>query len=216
MPGYNEDLEGYEYNPEKAKELLKEAGYPDGFKVKVIGDAHSPAWGAPAVGAVMPQLSRVGIDVQPIPMEYGTMVKRVMNDDYQAYIDAFGGIGPRPLGYLMRFHSGNPSNWSNYKNKKVDSLLDKANKTANFDERIKLLQQAEKVIVDDAPIWFDNYNKAVLLTNPGSTESSLTPLICITRILRKFGWMNPAQGLASKLNKEEGTSETFGGAILIC
>jgi len=168
MPAYNEDLEGYPYNPEKAKELLEEAGYPDGFKCKVIGDAHSPAWGAPAVGAVMPQLARVGIKVEPVPMEYGTMVKRVMNNDYQAYIDAFGGIGPRPLGYLMRFHSDNigSTNWWNYENEEVDSLLDEAKTTVDFDERKALLQQAEEIIVEDAPIWFNNYNLAVMAHHP--------------------------------------------------
>lgn len=167
MPGYNPELEGYGYDPEKAKELLKEAGYPDGFTVEVKGDPTHPAWGIPGVEAVMPYLEAVGIHVKPLPTEYGTLVEEVVRGDFQGYIDAFGGIS-MPLLYLSRFHSNNigTTNWFRYKNSEVDTLLDQATKTIDSEERIKLLQQAEEIIVEDALIWFDNYNKAVFVYQP--------------------------------------------------
>jgi len=167
LAAYNPELEGYGYDPEKAIELLTAAGYPNGFTVDVVGDPTSPSWGIPAVVAVMPYLDAVGIHVNPVPTEYGAMVEQVIRGDFEGWVDAFGGV-VSSLSYLGGFHSDNigSSNWARYVNPAVDALLDLAGQTTDVETRIALLRGAEILIVEDAPIWFNNYNKAVMAYQP--------------------------------------------------
>lgn len=177
VAAYNPELEGYGYDPEKAIALLTAAGYPDGFTVDVVGDPTSPSWGIPAVVAVMPYLEAVGIHVNPIPTEYGAMVEQVIRGDFEGWVDAFGGV-VSSLSYISNFHSSNigSSNWARYSNPAVDALIDLARQTPDDETRIALLRGAEIIIVEAAPIWFNNYNKAVGVYQPwvhGVTPSSV-------------------------------------------
>lgn len=163
LAAYNPLLEGYGYDPEKAIELLTAAGYPDGFEFDVVGDPTDPAWGIPAAIAVMPYLDAVGISLNPIPTEYSAMVDMVVRGDFEAWVDAFGGL-VSSLSYISNFNSKNigTSNWARYSNPAVDALLDLAAQTTDDETRIALIQGAEIIIVNDAPIFFNNYSKGTM------------------------------------------------------
>lgn len=179
LAAYNPDLKGYEYNPEKASQLLDEAGWkmgPDGVRYKngqkfefEIHTTNHPAWGLPAVEAVMNYVSKVGMKLKPILVEGAVVNQVAISGDYNMFIGSTGG-DTHPLAYIYkRMHSknfGGAGNVQRYKNPKVDELLDKAQATNNFDEMIALLREAEKIVVEDAPIWFYNYNKAVMARQP--------------------------------------------------
>ncbi|MBI4642034.1 MAG: ABC transporter substrate-binding protein [Candidatus Tectomicrobia bacterium] len=182
LAGYNPNLEGYRYDPERAKQLLVEAGFKPGsdgilvnnegrrFEVEILTTNHS-AWGLPAVEAVQTYLKKVGIGLKPQLMEGSVLGDKVREGDYSSFIGSTGG-NIHPYSYLLRFHSsewpvkGAGANVYRYKNEKVDQLLSQAEVTKNWDEMVRFLQEAEKIIVDDAPMWFYNYNKAVIVHQP--------------------------------------------------
>ena len=168
LAGYDRTLTGYEYNPDRAKRLLAEAGFPNGFAVKIISTDH-PAYGLPAVEAVMGYLSAVGIRVQPEVMESAALSQRTHDGNYEWYSSSVGGA-THPLAYLRRrFHSrfiGAPGNFTRYKNATVDNLLDQAAEASDTATMLRLVRQAERIIVDEAPWWFSNYNKAVIAHQP--------------------------------------------------
>jgi peptide/nickel transport system substrate-binding protein len=75
-----------------------------------------------------------------------------------------------PVEFLARyFHSKNKGasgNTSNYENPEVDVVLDKALQTTDDQEMISLAREAEEIVMKDAPWWFFNYNKAVIVHQP--------------------------------------------------
>lgn len=165
-PGFNPELKGYTYNPEKAKELLAKAGFPNGFEAEILC-TDNPSWGLPAVEAAMQYLSKVGIKLKPNVMDANTMTARLREGNFQAYMYSVGGEA-HPLDYIYyRFHSKNATgNYMKYNNQDVDRLLDEAMASTDWNTMVKKVQEAEKIITDDAPWFFFNYNKAVLMRQP--------------------------------------------------
>jgi peptide/nickel transport system substrate-binding protein len=77
--------------------------------------------------------------------------------------------GPDSLAVLRCFYSKTPRSACNYvdfKNEKFDQLLDEAAQTSDTAKRNDLLRQANNLLYDEAPVWFFNYNKAVMAYQP--------------------------------------------------
>ncbi|MBL8587914.1 MAG: ABC transporter substrate-binding protein [Methylobacteriaceae bacterium] len=166
-PAYDETLKPYAFDPDKAKKLLTEAGYADGFEFEWTASANE-SWGVPIVEAVIPMLARVGIKVKIKPVEGTVLSEVVRKGEYQAYIWS-NTSGPDPYAALKCFHSKTPQNACNYvlyNNPQVDKLLDEAGATDDQGKRIAALKQVNRILQEDAPVWFFNYNKAVMAYQP--------------------------------------------------
>ncbi len=168
MPGHNRILKRYEYDPDRAKRLLTEAGYPNGFTVRIIsGDGTGS--GPPVVEAVMGFLGALGVRLEYQTLEGTTMRRRLQDGHFEWYSASSGGES-HPLAYIQRaFHSrfaGPAGNFTRYRNKRVDELLDRATETIDANRMVSLVREAERIIVDDAPWVFNTYNKAVLVSQP--------------------------------------------------
>ncbi|MFO8060455.1 MAG: ABC transporter substrate-binding protein, partial [Bacillota bacterium] len=164
-PAYNPDIENhaYTYDPERALELLDEAGLADGFTSTCLTTDH-PAWGLPALEAAMGYLEEVNITVIPELQEGAVVLARAYEGDYEMYIHSFGIA--HPLDLRRRSHTnlwGAAGNTFRYSNEEVDSLVDRAVRSVDRDEMLELLREAELIILREAPTWFFNYNKAVML-----------------------------------------------------
>ena len=168
-PAFDPKAKGYEYNVEKAKALMKQAGYEQGFTFECIG-TNNESWGTPVVEAIMPFLKAINITVKPQQLEGAALAPRLQKLDYQAFIWSVGsGAGGDSLQALARWESTNPptaGNFVAYNNPEFDKLLEAARKERDIAKRNEILRKADALFRDDAPIWFFNYNKAVVSHQP--------------------------------------------------
>lgn len=166
--GHDADLEGYPYDPEKAKQLLAEAGYPDGFSVNFLipesgSGMQSPV---PMSTAVQGYLQAVGITVEIVKMEWGTFLNEInqgAGDKYDMYaLSWMSGNGDADLSLANLLHTdAHPPGFNSgyYSNPKVDELIDKASSTSDPAERESYYLETQKLISEDAPWIFIDHAK---------------------------------------------------------
>ena len=144
---YYTDLEPYPYDPERARELLAEAGYPDGFTVSF--ELPEPYNLERTTGEVIAQqLSEVGINVDLSVVEWGTWIQRIfVGGDYDMTI--IGHSEPRDIGVY-----GNPDYYYHYDNPEVGTLLEQIEATADEAEQAELYGEIARIIAEDAVnVW---------------------------------------------------------------
>lgn len=158
--GYNEQITDYEYNPEKAKALLKEAGFENGFETQI--------WVQPVVRSSNPNPRRmaeliqadwekVGVKSKLVSYEWGDYIKRTKAGELTAGTYGWSGDNGDPDNFLSPLlgsdNIGN-SNYARFKNAEFDALLNKAIKLSDKIERAKLYEQAQVLLKDQAP-WIN-------------------------------------------------------------
>lgn len=190
-PAYNPDLVAYPYNPERARELLREAGYPNGFELEVLATAA----GSVVVEATMGFLADIGVDVRIVRLESTTLFERVRAGDYMAAYYSTGGELDPIMFLNARLHTRNHgaagnSTW--YANPEVDRLLDEALRTTDNNRRIELARQIEELVTADAPWVFLNYNKAVVMHQPWVGGLQPVPTDIDFQDLSKV-WVDPSR-----------------------
>lgn len=167
-PAFDPSAKAYGYDLERAKQLMKEAGYEKGFEFTCIATSNK-SFGAAVVETLIPFLKEINVTVKPQLLEGAALSDKVFKTaDFDAYIWSVES-GPDPLQALNRWHSKNPRSAGNlveYNNPEFDKLLDMAGKERDSAKKTELLRQADALFKDDAPIWFFNYNKAIIAHQP--------------------------------------------------
>jgi len=166
-PAYDKTMKPYPFDPAKAKQLLTDAGYPNGFEFEWTTSPNE-SWGLPIVEAIIPMLDKVGIKVKVKQVETAVLAEVVRTGDYQAYIYSQS-TGPDPQAALKCYYSATPPsacNYTTFKNADFDKLIDEAGQIDDSSKRIQLLQKANALLYEEAPVWFFNYNKAVMAVQP--------------------------------------------------
>ncbi|HEU4345255.1 MAG TPA: ABC transporter substrate-binding protein, partial [Candidatus Binatia bacterium] len=143
----------YTYNPEKARELVKQAGFPNGVDVELGTPVGRYTLDKQISEAMVPMLTAVGIRTKLLTPEWATLWANVQVGKVPFYYMGRGGVVD-PSAALSQYFETGGSPRIGYSNAKVDEFLSAERQAFNTEKRKKLLGQAMSLITEDAPAHF--------------------------------------------------------------
>jgi oligopeptide transport system substrate-binding protein len=179
FPGYNENLQGLDFDPERAKQLIAESKYGSVSNLPPITLTTMGLGTVSPIEAALVDMWRtnLGVEVEVRQLELERYFYVLMKEKDEMFTGGWGADYPDPQNFLdTLFHSGTEDNLGEYHNPEVDTLLEKARVEPDYDIRMSLYQQAEQTIVNDAaclPLYFD---VSYILVKPYVKDLPLTPL----------------------------------------
>lgn len=178
IEGYNDEIPGYEYDPEKAKALLEEAGYGDGFEMEL--------WAMPVPRPYMPDgqkvaevmqknLADIGITANIVSHEWATYLELAEKGEADAFMLGWTGDNGDPdnfLYVLLDEDNIGSNNYTYFKNDEMHDLFIEAQTEVDQEKRNELYRQAQEIIHEEAP-WVPLAHSTPLL----AATKDLTGLI---------------------------------------
>jgi len=155
LPGYDPTLQGYDYNPAKARELLAAAGYPHGtgFPVVQLWSNHQATSTKAELAAYQRYLADIGVQVE---IHFAPDWRAFRARLEQGLLPMFRlvWLADIPDADNMLFpllHSASPTNRTFYHNPRVDQLLEQARQELDAAQRVTLYREVERIVLHDAP-----------------------------------------------------------------
>ena len=157
-----------EENTKKARQLLADAGFPDGENFPKLtllyntSDQHRQI--AVAVQAMWRR--KLGVDIKLVNKTWKSYLAARSKGNYMVARAGWIADYNDPMTFLEIWIGDSPINHSNWKNSQFDQLLAKASRTRDLEERTKWLQRAERILVNEAPIMPVFFYKNAYLVSP--------------------------------------------------
>jgi oligopeptide transport system substrate-binding protein len=180
MPGHDDSMSGYRYDPERARQLIRESAYGDVSALPLV-TVTTTGWG----GIISQELEAIadqwrqnlGVEVEVRQLEPEWYIYHLSEEKDELFDMGWIADYPHASGFLsVLFKTGSKTNYGGYSNPEVDSLLDEASLEQDTGTSLELYRQAEELLVEDAcciPLWFgENY----YLIKPYVHDFVLNPL----------------------------------------
>ena len=152
-----------DYNVEKAKALLAEAGYPDGFSANIWTNEKKARIDMCTI--IQSQLKEVGINVEISVLEWGAYLEGIKNGEHEMFMVGWSTQTPDPdMSLFGPFHSSQKgkNNFSYYGNPKVDELLEQGRLLKDSPKRQAVYEELQTIIRKDAP-WIVMNNGEIVV-----------------------------------------------------
>lgn len=151
--GFNADLEPYPYDPAKARQLLKEAGHPDGLSLTLSTPVGRYIADREMAIAVAGQLEKIGVKVTVVPKEWGVFIKELRADQLgPMFLIGWYNYGDASFALT---HFTSRSTFGVYqKNAQFDELVARGESQIDPEDRMRAYQRATELMRDEAPAAF--------------------------------------------------------------
>lgn len=157
--GYNDEVQDYEFNPEKAQQLLKEAGLEDGFETEIWAMPVSRPYNPNArrmAEMVQEDWKQIGVNAKIVSFEWGEYLKRMAAGEHTTGMMGWTGDNGDPDNFLNALLSCNAveqgSNYAGFCDNAFDQLITKAAEMSDVNKRSELYKKAQ-VIAKEQAIW---------------------------------------------------------------
>jgi len=172
MLGYNDEIEDYSYDPEKAKRLLAEGGYPDGFEVTlyVMPVSRPYMFDPPKIGeAIQSYLAAVGITVKFYQVDWGTYLQETEAGNHQMCLLGWTGDNGDPDNFMNVLYGPNAcsigaaGNYGFYNDEGAQFLLTQALQTYDVEKRAEYYRIVQQMLHEAAPwVYLAHSNQNVV------------------------------------------------------
>lgn len=153
--GYSKKIKPYPYNPAKAKQLLKQAGYPSGFSFTLMVPRGRYLLGEDIAQAVVGYLAKVGVDAKLDVVDFGVFAKDTQTRQIpEAFFAGWGESFFSPIDEAQVAVQCGTKGFSWFCSKKVDNLINKAATTINQKKQDATIVQFQKAILANPPFIF--------------------------------------------------------------
>lgn len=167
MPGFNPDIKGYTYNKEKAKQLFTEAGFPEGKGLNLTLVTGNDEIQKTIAIAVQEQLKEFGVNLTLEQMLQATLISKQEEGVFPFWRASWGADYFDPENFMALFYSRNITpkgpNRVGYSNPVIDELYEKSLQITDFNERQKIYDEMQKIVIEDAAWLYLYYNQKVYL-----------------------------------------------------
>lgn len=167
-----EEQDGYPYDPERARALLEEAGYGDGFEFTCIIPSGNPA-GEQATTIWQAGLAEAGLQLNIETQELSVWLDNYINHNYDVTWNAFPGFADP--NYFVSF-ALQPHFADQWQNPEAEEIATEANAVLDQEQRAALYAQLQEVFVDEAPILVVQEVPAASVVGTGVEGWSIDPL----------------------------------------
>ena len=160
LPSFDSSVvKGFHFNQQLSRQLLREAGFPDGKGLPTIKLLTIPIY-ADLGSFIAKELEDVGLKVQVEAVQKSFLLEQTAKSTAQFFRGSWIADYPDAENYLSCFYSKNPAppNYTRYHNLQFDALYEQALIEQDYEKRLALYQQMDQIIIRDAPIvplWYD-------------------------------------------------------------